>query len=125
MPLTPKIKKREAATDSLNSLSSGTSAQSASLLTNLKNLSITKQDNQSASGANTIDSIVENYFKKVDSLLIPFSDLNKGLSEIGDSPDKLRPVYRKLSLPVRSFLIYGSNNSLYRFRERSLVTYLF
>ncbi len=62
--------------------------------------------------ANSLDIAVESYFKKIDSLPIAFSILKEGLSEIGDSPDTLRPAYRKLSVPVREIL------NLIIFRER-------
>lgn len=53
----------------------------------------------------TEELIVEAYFKQIESLPLPFSLLKEGLSEIGDSPDKLRPVFRKLSLPVSTEIL--------------------
>ena len=98
--MSARVKKAIPGGDSMTTLPSQNQVNSSRPASSIRQpLAVKKPDIPNA--ANSLDIAVESYFKKIDSLPIAFSILKEGLSEIGDSPDKLRPAYRKLSVPVR------------------------
>jgi hypothetical protein len=55
------------------------------------------------------NELIESYKKRLEMLPLPADVLKQGLSEIGSSPNQLKSVFRKLSLPVSKRMY---NNSL-------------
>ncbi|KAJ2997412.1 hypothetical protein HDV02_005541 [Globomyces sp. JEL0801] len=50
--------------------------------------------------AQEFQAMVDTYKKRIELLALPVDILKNGLSDIGPSPDQLKSVYHKLSLPV-------------------------